>query len=214
MKSLKNEQKKYKVTLAGGDTTKSNILSFTFVMVGYAKNAPIQRNNVKKNDDIYVTGNLGDPYIGLNILKNKMKCNKVDKKYFIKSYYQPQLQLLFSKKIHFFANSCIDISDGLFQDLNHLFYNNNLDYFIDNSKIPISNKLKLFLNKKRINKINVISKGDDYQILFTSPKKHRKQIKKFSRQYNTKVTRIGKVKSSDSETLTNIDRNVGYIHNF
>ena len=70
--ALKSEQKKFKIKLGGGDTTYSSKLSFTFVSVGYSLNI-VKRNNGKIDDDIYVTGELGDSFIGLNILKNKIK---------------------------------------------------------------------------------------------------------------------------------------------
>lgn len=69
-KSLNEEQKKYKIKLCGGDTTKSKILSFTIVSLGFA-NKIITRNNAKLHDDIYVTGNLGDSYMGLKVLQKK-----------------------------------------------------------------------------------------------------------------------------------------------
>ena len=64
--SLKQEQKKFGIYLSGGDTVFSNKLSFTIVSVGFSKNI-IFRNNAKINDDIYVSGNLGDSYMGLKI---------------------------------------------------------------------------------------------------------------------------------------------------
>ena len=70
-KSLKQEQKKYNISLCGGDTVFSDKLSFTIISFGFS-NKIILRNNVKLNDDIYVTGNLGDSFVGLNILKKKV----------------------------------------------------------------------------------------------------------------------------------------------
>ena len=70
-KSLKQEQKKYKFKLSGGDTTKSNKTIFTITSLGYSKKI-VQRNKCKNNDDIYVTGNLGDSYLGLLLLKKKL----------------------------------------------------------------------------------------------------------------------------------------------
>ena len=212
--ALKREQKKFNIVLVGGDTTKSKVLSFTFVMVGYSKKPPVTRSGAKEGDDIYVTGNLGDAFIGLNILKKKVKHNKNEQKYFVNSYYHPRLQTLFSKKISYFASSSIDVSDGLFQDLNHLLCTNRLDYYIDVSKIPISKKLKIFLNKRKISKIKAVSNGDDYQILFTSNKKNRKQILRFSKKNSTKITRIGIVKSVNGKRFSNSIKNIGYIHNF
>jgi thiamine-monophosphate kinase len=60
--SLKQEQNKYGIFLCGGDTTFSNKLSFSITSVGYSKKI-IYRNKAKFNDDIYVTGNLGDSFI-------------------------------------------------------------------------------------------------------------------------------------------------------
>ena len=71
-KSLKSEQNKFKIDLCGGDTTFSNKLSFTITSLGYSKKI-IYRNKVKLNDDIYVTGNLGDSYLGFRALSNKVK---------------------------------------------------------------------------------------------------------------------------------------------
>ena len=48
----------------------SNKLSFTITSLGYSKKI-IYRNKAKLNDDIYVTGNLGDSFLGLQILKKR-----------------------------------------------------------------------------------------------------------------------------------------------
>ena len=71
-KSLKEEQKKYNIILGGGDTVYSNKLSFTVTSIGFS-NKIIYRNRSKINDDIYVTGNLGDSFLGLLVLKKKLK---------------------------------------------------------------------------------------------------------------------------------------------
>ena len=69
-KSLKQEQNKFNISLCGGDTVYSNKLSFTITSIGFSKKI-ILRNNAKLNDDIYITGNLGDSFAGLSILKKK-----------------------------------------------------------------------------------------------------------------------------------------------
>ena len=69
--SLYDEQKKYKIILSGGDTVFSNKLSFTVTSIGYA-NDIVYRNKAKISDDIYISGNLGDSYLGLLVLKKKL----------------------------------------------------------------------------------------------------------------------------------------------
>ena len=53
---------------------------------------------------------------------------------------------------------------------------NSYQLFFDN--IPISKNLKFIINSKNLFKKNLISNGDDYQILFTANPKYRNLIKK------------------------------------
>ena len=95
-KSLKSEQNKFNINLCGGDTTFSNKLSFTITSMGYS-NKIIYRNKAKSNDDIYVTGNLGDSYLGLKALSNKAKFKNKEKLFFVDKYYKPELPLNLTK---------------------------------------------------------------------------------------------------------------------
>ena len=150
-KSLNHEQKKYQIFLAGGDTVLSNKLSFTITTVGFSKRI-IYRNNAKLDDDIYVTGNLGDSYAGLEILKKKISTNNDFKKYFVNKYYLPNLHIKLTEKLLSFANTSIDISDGLITDLEKLINRQKLSYKLFYDKIPISSKLKELIHTKKLSK--------------------------------------------------------------
>ena len=189
-KSIHEEQKKYNIMLSGGDTSNSKISSFSIVSLGFSKNI-VRRNNVKKNDDIYVTGNLGDSYIGLNILKKKININNKYNNYFIRKYFLPELPIILCKYLFKIANSSIDISDGLFADLNKLINNQKIGYIVYLDKIPISKNLNNYLKNNNKKSLNFVSKGDDYQILFTSSKKNRTYIKKLAKRINLRITQIG-----------------------
>ena len=52
-----------------------------------------------ENDDIYVTGNLGDSFTGLSILKKIIRTNSRLEKYFINKYFSPELHIKFIKKL-------------------------------------------------------------------------------------------------------------------
>jgi len=219
-KSLNEEQNKYKILLSGGDTVFSNKLSFTITSIGFSNNI-IYRNNAKINDDIYVSGNLGDSYLGLLILKNKINLNQLLNKYFINQYFMPNIQLKLVHQIKKFANTSIDISDGLLADLDKLINSQKLSYKIDLKKIPISNYLKKVIDLKKLSKINYISNGDDYQVLFTASKNKRRIIKAISSNYRIKLTKIGliqrNIKNSsivdDKNTQISL-KNKGYFHKF
>jgi len=219
-KSLKKEQKKYDISLCGGDTTFSNKLSFTIISLGYSKSI-VYRNKSRLNDDIYVTGNLGDSFIGLQILKGKIKVNNKVSQYFIKKYYEPDLKLKFTNSLLKLANTSIDISDGLIDDLKKMINRQSVSFHIFEKNIPLSNSLSQLIKIKKLRKIDVTSKGDDYQILFTANSNKSRIIKKISNNTGIKITKIGKIISGKNKSkIINIKnkqiepKNKGYIHQF
>ena len=193
--SLNKEQRKFGIFLSGGDTVFSNKLSFTITSVGFSKKI-IFRNNAKLNDDIYVTGYLGDSYTGLKILKKEIITGKNQMKYFQDKYYCPKLYINLPKKLLNFANTSIDLSDGLFSDLDKLINKQRLSYELYLDKIPISNNLKKILIEKKMKKINFVSKGDDYQILFTASRSKSRIISKTFKSLGVKISKIGKICSN------------------
>ncbi len=219
-KSLNEEQNKYNIILSGGDTVYSNKLSFTITSIGFSKNI-IYRNKAKVNDDIYVSGTLGDSYLGLLILQNKIKLNNYLNKYFTTQYFKPNIRLKLADQLIKFANTSIDISDGLLSDLDKLINNQKLSYKLKLNNIPISNNLKKVLKLKKFSKINFISRGDDYQIIFTASKAKRGIIKRISRLLGVKISKIGIIQNISSKSSI-IDhrnqiitlRNKGYLHKF
>ncbi len=219
-KSLNQEQKKYNLKLSGGDTTNSNKVSFSVTSIGFSNNI-VERNKARLNDDIYVTGNIGDSFIGLKVIKNNIKINLKLKKYFVNQFYRPNLPYKIYTKLHKFANTSMDISDGLISDMNKLINMQKLSFEIDVNKIPISKKLEIYLKKNNKKRIQYLFNGDDYQILFTARKKNRSLIKSIGKKMNQKITRIGKINNGykkNSIILDNKPHNLtnfkGYSHKF
>ena len=219
-KSLSDEQNKYKIYLSGGDTVFSDKLSFTITSVGFAKKI-ILRNHAKINDDIYVTGNIGDSYLGLLILKNKLKVSKLHKDFFVNKYFKPYIHNKLAVHLKKFAHTSIDVSDGLLTDLEKLINVQKLSYKVDLEKIPVSKYFKEVLRKKNLLKVQHISNGDDYQILFTASKNKRRIIELIASNFKIKITKIGIIQNTDKQSSI-IDhkgskislKNKGYFHNF
>ena len=219
-KSLNQEQKKYDLKLSGGDTTNFNKVSFSITCIGFSKKI-VERNKARLNDDIYVTGNLGDSFIGLKSIKNKIKIKSKLKKYFVNQFYCPNLPYKIYKEIHKFANTSMDISDGLITDMNKLINKQKLSFEINVNKIPISKNLEFYLKKYKKLKAQYLFNGDDYQILFTSSKKKRLLIKSVGKKMNQKFTIIGKINNGykknsiklDNKPL-NLSKFKGYSHKF
>ncbi len=219
-KSLKDEQKKYNLKLSGGDTTNSHKVCFSITAIGFAKNI-VERNKAKLNDDIYVTGNIGDSFLGLKIIKNNIKISSKLKNYFINQFYCPNLPYKIYKNIYKFANTSIDVSDGLISDMDKLINNQKISYEIDINKIPTSKYLEFYLKKYNKKRIKYLFNGDDYQILFTAAKKNRNLIKSIGKKMNQKITMIGEINNGNKKKLLKLDNKSqnltdfkGYSHKF
>ena len=219
-KSLNQEQKKYGLKLSGGDTTNSNKVSFSITSIGFSKKI-VERNSARLNDDIYVTGNVGDSFVGLNVIKNKIKINSNLKKYFVNQFYCPNIPYKICKEIYKFANTSMDISDGLITDINKLINKQKLSFYINVNKIPISKNLQFYLKKYNKLRTQYLFNGDDYQILFTASPKKRLLIKSVGKRMNQKFTIIGKINNGykknsiklDNKPL-NLSKFKGYSHKF
>ena len=219
-KSLKQEQKKYNIYLCGGDTVHSKKLSFTITTIGFSKKI-IFRNKAKLEDDIYVTGNLGDSFAGLNILNKRYKTSKNLKRYFEDKYYKPVINFKLIKKLFLFANTSMDISDGLIVDLEKLINSQRLTFKLYLEDIPISKNLKKFILSKKLKKDFFISQGDDYQILFTANSSKSRIISKIARTTGIKISKIGKITSATykSQIIDQKGKKItikerGYLHKF
>ena len=77
------------------------------------------------------------------------------------------------------------------------------------------------IKNKKLNKINLISNGDDYQVLFTADFNKARIIQKISKAIRIKITKIGKIVSGKNRSLIFDKKNKqiqaksnGYIHKF
>jgi len=196
--------KKYDVDIIGGDTTKGN-LSISICIIGEVlKKNVLLRANAKKEDDIWVTGELGLAAIGLASLQNKIKLPQSLEKKSIKALELPKLYPPSIKKIAKLSNSAIDISDGLITDLNHILKSSRVGAEIFLNDLPIQPWLKR-------NQLydTALYGGDDYQLLFTAPKNNRDKIQTMNKTTKIKITRIGNIKENINLNVINKD---GILH--
>ena len=71
-------------------------------------------------------------------------------------YFHPVLHLNIAKKLFLFANTSIDISDGLMSDLEKIINKQKLSYKLFLNDIPISNNLKKLVDTKIITKLSSV----------------------------------------------------------
>ena len=138
----------YQIKLVGGDITNGEI-SICVNVFGYAYENNILRSTAKVGDLIFITGPLGEGRRGLEDWKNNKKTE------FVKKFFNPKVDFDKSKFISKYANSCVDISDGLIKDLTSICESSKVGAEIIYENIPITNDFDdLFY-------------GDDYKLCYT-----------------------------------------------
>ncbi|MDA9632799.1 thiamine-phosphate kinase [Pelagibacteraceae bacterium] len=188
-------QKKYNFYLLGGDISKSSELTFSANFFGKAKLKDIlSQNKCSLGNDIWITGNLGNSYLGYRILmKSKIKVSNKDAEFYKNSYLYPT-PCMFGLIACKFISAATDISDGFYGDLNKIL-NNKVGAIINKKNFLISKNLRniISINKLKISIEDVLSWGDDYQLVFTANKKFRNQINNLGKINNVKLMNIGRI---------------------
>jgi thiamine-monophosphate kinase len=179
---------KFGIDLIGGDTTKGSLSISITIMGEIKKNTSLLRSGAKFNDDIWVTGQLGLAAMGLANLQGKLKLPPRIKIKCIRALETPSPKTSLGAYLPRYANSCIDISDGLMQDIRHILKASKVGATLLLNHIPCEK----FIQASKQYQF-VLNGGDDYELLFTAAKKNRSQIKKIAKRTNTPVSVIGSI---------------------
>jgi len=186
----------YSIELVGGDTTQNNNnsdLSITIQIAGYTNDNNIMyRHTARINDDIYVSGYLGDAGAGLVLsTENSLVDNESDD-YFLQRLNRPTARVILGEQLRQLDTACIDISDGLLADLAHITAASGCAAQIDVDKLPISAELKNGQFSKDCFQL-ALDSGDDYELCFCVAEQYQKDIQDISQKLSIPITRIGKI---------------------
>ena len=180
--------KEFNVELIGGDTTRGPLSINVTILGDVNKNSVLLRSNAKIEDDLWVTGNLGLPALGLKIINNKIEVPKSIAKNSIKALEKPMPNKFTIDKIKPFCNSAIDISDGFVADLSHILRASKVGAKVNLKDMPINNWIK-----KTGQEDLALYGGDDYQIILTASKNKRAKIEKLIQKNNLSLSRVGTI---------------------
>jgi thiamine-monophosphate kinase len=167
-KGLKKAAKKYNVQIIGGDTIANTKLDLSITIISKT-DKPIYRKGLKKGQLLAYTGTLGSSLRDLNALFAGEKISANSK------FYTPKLRDTFMYKAAQHMSFCMDISDGLYKELERVSKINGIGYE--------------FL--KHISKDAACS-GEEYELLFGFDDADLPQIMEISKVTKTKVTVFAK----------------------
>ncbi|WP_354625614.1 thiamine-phosphate kinase [Psychromonas sp. MME2] len=159
----------HRVSLIGGDTTHGP-LSITISVKGIVpRGQALLRNKASVGELICVSGNLGDGALGLDA--KQLKCALSSPELFIDALEITQPRIELGLVLRSLASSCIDISDGLIQDLQHILQASHCSANVHIDKLPFSPAMRNEINMGAINcqqaSQYALTGGDDYELLFT-----------------------------------------------
>ena len=184
--SLKTLSKKYNIQLVGGDTTKG-ALSITINATGILpKTQALLRSSAKVGDIIFVSNIIGDAALAWKQIQN----NKTPSSALLKKFNTPEPQVVLGQKLLGIANSCIDISDGLEQDLSHILNQSSVGARINISDIPLSDEVTTYIEDTH-DWCLPLSGGDDYELCFTVSKDRVAKIEDLGQQLGIPLIAIG-----------------------
>lgn len=158
-RGFKSAAKMFNIEIIGGDTISNEKLDISVTIISQTK-SPVFRTGTKKNDLLCYTGSLGSVKKDLDSLLRGEKVDKSSK--FIKPLLRPE----FFYEIAPYINSALDISDGLFFELERLSKANGIgfEFFYDiNNEIGCS--------------------GEEYEVLFSFNEKNKKTIEKIAKKH-------------------------------
>jgi len=202
---------KYKVDLAGGDTTSSLTgLTIGVTAVGTAgRGELVKRNGARPNDIICVTGNFGASYMGLQVLERERRLFDRDKQfkpdlsgyeYIIERQLKPEFPSGVLNELrdnNILPSSMIDVSDALASDLLHICKQSGTGCRIFYDKIPVDTETARTAEEFKMDAVlPALNGGEDYELLFTLPMENLEKVRNING-----ITLIGHITSPEKGHL-------------
>ncbi len=158
----------YGVEIIGGDTISNEKLDISITIVSKTKK-PIFRSGVKKGDFLCFTGDLGSSKRDLQALLVGGKIPGNSK------FIEPKLKANFFYEISKYVNASIDISDGLFFELERMSKASKVGF-------------KFFYDIAD----EIACSGEEYEILFSFSQESRVKIEEIAKKHNIKLNIFAK----------------------
>ncbi|MEO3865501.1 thiamine-phosphate kinase [Rheinheimera fenheensis] len=182
----------YQCQLVGGDTTRGP-MSLTMIAKGTVpRGKALTRSGAKVGDYIYVTGTLGDAALGLKLCQGLHEVSKKHQSHILQRFHYPSARVALGQALRNLASSAMDLSDGLYSDIQHILKRSNVGASIDVSRLPLSQALKDSCDTSTALQL-ALSGGEDYELLFTVPEARRGSLEVLLSPYGIPVTCIGRV---------------------
>ena len=179
--------------LIGGDTTAGPLNICITVYGEVPPEQALLRTGARPDDDVYVSGTLGDARLALEVFRGTLSLDASDFESVRRAMEQPQPRVALGLALRGIATSAIDVSDGLYGDLLHVLRRSAVGAAIDIDALPCS--AVLAARSIELRREYGLAGGDDYELAFTAPRDQREAVLAAAREAGVAVTRIGRIEA-------------------
>lgn len=187
--------------LVGGDTTRGPLNICITVFGEVPAGAALLRSGARVGDDIWISGNVGDARLALEVFRGKLALPPGLMQLARDRMEMPTPRVALGLALRGIATSAIDLSDGLAGDLSHVLKQSGVGATLDADAVasrlaaawhPDGQALQLPGEARHA---VTLAGGDDYELAFTAPVAAREQVEHAGRAAATPVTRIGRIEA-------------------
>lgn len=199
---LRRDQAVFDIHLLGGDTVRTpGPLSFSVTMLGWVPvGRAVHRGGARPGDAIFVTGTIGDGWLGLQACQGTLKLEKDRLDYLMRAYRTPMPPIDFAEVVLKHATASADVSDGLLADAGRLATASGCEAVIELEVTPRSAAADAWFDG-RVDEQAALEQlatgGDDYQILFTAPASLEDMLRREAEKRHLRLTRVGTMQAGN-----------------
>ena len=184
--------KEFGLQIVGGDTNEGKEIVIEVSMFGTSNKKIPSRKGAKVGDVILASGPFGYTSAGLKIILDGLWGDIQFMQRCKKAIFIPQPRLDFGLKASQYFSSSMDSSDGLSITLNDMSGQSKKRFVI--TKLPTEKDVSKFAHQNRINLGNLVfCGGEEYEIIFTIPRKNLQKIKNLAKRMKIPLFEIGYV---------------------
>ncbi len=195
---LATDQVEFGIILAGGDTTATDgAMTLSLTALGEVpEGTAILRSGASPDQDIYVSGTIGDAALGLKLIKGEIAGHQAGDFPFLATRYRlPEPRVALGIAVREIASAGADISDGLVADLGHICEASGAGAEIDAALLPLSDEARRLVTAEPALVETVLTGGDDYELVLTVDPSKAPALEAASQGAGIKMTRIGRTGS-------------------
>ncbi len=205
---LAEDQQHFGVDLLGGDSVATSgpaVLSLT-AFGEVAAGAEIRRGGALAGDRIWVSGTIGDAFLGLAVRRGDYpNLASADRDMLVARFQLPEPRTALGPRLAGIAHAMCDVSDGLVADLGHIRDASRVGATVALDALPLSPAARRLVAGDPDLGLRLATGGDDYELLFSAPPEASAAIERLAAELGVPVTAIGIIEAGAEVRLVDPD---------